>query len=514
VKTRSMSVLVVTLFLFAGVQAYAADANQSTTVKEKAEAEAPKPESSVTQHAIVIDGTRISYTATAGALIVNNDKDKPYASMGYVAYTKDGVTDPSQRPITFAYNGGPGSSSIWLHMGALGPRRIVTSDAEATPPPPYEVVDNGSSILDVTDLVMIDPVGTGFSKAVGKAKDKDFWGVDADIESMSRFIVEFVNENNRWNSPKYLLGESYGTTRSAGMVDYLQSKEGMQFNGVVLVSCAMDFQTIVDRGGSDLPFALYLPTYAAVALYQKALPEQPPDRDAFLDEVRAFALGEYTHALAQGNQLSAAEREKVLAKLHRYTGLSVEYLDRADLRVQEAQFTKELLRGKRETVGRLDARFVGFSFDQLGERASYDPQSTAIDGAFTAAFMDYLHRELKFGADKQYVTSASLWGKWDYKHRAPGSRFPQPVVNTAPDLAHALGTNPYLRVLALQGDYDLATPSLATDYVFWHMNLDPELASHITVDTFEAGHMMYLHEPSLKKFKAAVAAFVKATDRL
>ena len=515
-KTRLTSMLVVMLFLVVGPQIEAADPPQQASgqAKPAPESEAPKPESSVTQHAIVIDGTRIAYTATAGTLIVKNGKGEPYASMGYVAYAKDGVTDPSRRPITFAYNGGPGSASIRLHMGALGPRRIVTSDAEATPPPPYQVVDNASSILDVSDLVMIDPVGTGFSKAVGKAKDEDFWGVDPDIESMSRFIVEFVNENNRWNSPKYLLGESYGTTRSAGIVDYLQSKEGMQLNGVILVSCAMDFQTIVDRGGSDLPFALYLPTYAAVAWYQKALPEQPSDRDAFLEEARTFALGEYTHALAQGNHLPAAERQKVLAQLHRFTGLSVESLDRADLRVPEAQFTKELLRERRETVGRLDARFVGFSFDQLGEQAEFDPQSTAIDGAFTAAFMDYLHRELKFGVDKQYVTSASLWGKWDYKHRTPGSRWPQPVVNTAPDLAHALGTNPYLRVLALQGLYDLATPSLATDYVFAHMNLDQELESHITVDTFEAGHMMYLHEPSLEKFKAAVASFIKATDRL
>jgi len=482
------------------------------TSKTETKAPVPKPESSTTTHSIVIDGTRIDYTATAGTLIVRNDKDEPYASMGYVAYTKNGVTDLSTRPVTFAYNGGPGSSSIWLHVGALGPKRVVTTDAAATPPPPYTVVDNQSSILDRTDLVMIDPVGTGFSKAVGDAKDKDFWAVDPDIESMSRFITEYVNQNNRWNSPKYLLGESYGTTRSAGMVDYLQTKEGMAFNGVILVSCALDISAI-GRGGNDISYALYLPTYAAVAWYHEALPDRPAELAPFLDEVRTFALGEYAHALMLGDGLPADERAAVLEKLHRYTGLSVDYLDKADLRVAEPEFTKELLRGRRETVGRLDARFTGYSFDQLGERAEFDPQSEAITGAFTAAFLDYLHRELKFGADKTYVVSGSLWPHWNFTHKTPGSRWPQPVVNTAADLAHALGLNPHLRVLALQGVYDLATPTLATEYVFSHMGLDPSLQSHIEVKTFEAGHMMYLHEPSLEKFKAAVAAFIDATNR-
>ncbi len=512
---RMISALVVMLTVAVGPLATAAPPARQSNEKAAPEAQAavPKPESSVTKHSIVIDGSRIAYTATAGTLIVRNGKDEPYASMGYVAYTRDGVTDPSTRPITFAYNGGPGSSSIWLHMGALGPRRIVTTDAAATPPPPYKVVDNAYSIIDRTDLVMIDPVGTGFSKAVGEAKDKDFFGVDPDIESMSRFITEYVNENNRWNSPKYLLGESYGTTRSAGMVDYLQTREGMAFNGVILVSCALDIGAISDQSaGNDLPYALYLPTYAAVAWYQKALPDRPADLAPFLDEVKAFAQGEYLHALVLGDRLPAREREAVVEKLHRYTGLSVEYLDKADLRVGEPQFTKELLRDKRETVGRLDARFVGFSFDPLGERSEYDPQDAAVSGAFTAAFMDYMHRDLEFGRDRTYVVSASMWGSWNFEHRTPGSRRPQPVVNTSVDLAHALGFNPHLRVLALQGIYDLATPSLATEYVFDHMGLDATLRSHVEMKTFDAGHMMYLHEPSLKKFKEAVAEFIDATS--
>ena len=512
---RMISALVVMLTVAAGPMAGAAPPPHPEGEAAKAEAPAavPKAESSVTTHSIVIDGTRVEYTATAGTLIVRNGKDEPYASMGYVAYTKNGVKDLSRRPLTFAYNGGPGSSSIWLHMGALGPRRIVTTDAEATPPPPYQVVDNAYSIVDRTDLVMIDPVGTGLSKAVGKAEDKDFFGVDPDIESMSRFITEYVNENDRWNSPKYLLGESYGTTRSAGMVDYLQTREGMSFNGVILVSCALDIGAIFNQGaGADLPYALYLPTYAAVAWYHDALPDRPAELAPFLDEVRDFAEGEYLHALALGAKLPAAEREAVVEKLHRYTGLSQEYLDKADLRVGEPEFTKELLRSKRETVGRLDARFVGFSFDPLGERAEYDPQDAAVSGAFTAAFMDYLHRDLRFGRDRTYVVSAPMWGAWSFEHRVPGSPRPQPLVNTSVDLAHALGFNPHLRVLALQGHFDLATPELATEYVFDHMGLDAALRSHVETKTFDAGHMMYLHEPSLKKFKAAVAGFIDATS--
>ncbi len=503
--------MVVTAGAAAGAAAPPRDAAE---VEPEAQAAAPRPESSVTHHAVVIGGERIAYTATAGTLVVRNGKDEPYASIGYVAYTRDGVADPGTRPLTFAYNGGPGSSSIWLHMGALGPRRIVTSDAEATPPPPYRVVDNEWSILDRTDLVMVDPVGTGLSKPVGNAQGKDFWGVDPDIESMSRFMVEYVNRNGRWNSPKYLLGESYGTTRSAGIADWLQDKAGMSLNGIVLVSCALDIGTISPQGGTDLPYVLFLPTYAAVAWYQDALPEKSAELEPFLDEVRAFALGEYAHALMLGDALPADERTEVLAALHRYTGLSEAYLDKADLRVSEPQFAKELLRSRRQTVGRLDARFVGYSFDQLGERAEYDPQSAAVEGAFTAAFMDYLHRELGFGSDRTYVVSGSLWGSWDFAHRAPGQRRPQPLVNTAPDLAHAMGTNPYLRVLALQGTYDLATPSLATEYVFAHMGVDAAVRDRIELETFAAGHMMYLHEPSLQRFKEAVAGFIDATDRL
>jgi carboxypeptidase C (cathepsin A) len=475
---------------------------------KKETTEPPKPEQSVTQHSLLVGGTTINYTATAGTLIVRNEKDQPYASVGYVAYIKRDGSDPAKRPITFSYNGGPGSSSVWLHMGVLGPKRVVTSDAAATPPPPYTVVDNVYSILDRTDLVMIDPVGTGISKAVGEAKDKDFWGVDADIESVSRFIKQYVTENDRWNSPKYLLGESYGTTRSAGVVDYLQTNASMAFNGVILVSVALDLEAIFDLPGNERTFPMFLPTYAAVAWYHKLLSNRP-ELVPFLDEVRKFALGEYTSALLKGADLGGPERTAVAKKIHEYTGLSVDYLEKADLRVTERQFTQELLREHHETVGRLDARFTGTTLDLLAKEADYDPQSAAVSGAFTAAFQHYYHDDLKFGRDKNYVVTAHLFRSWDFKHKAPGVPFPLPTLtNTGLDLAHALVYNPNLRVLVLNGYYDLATPFLATECMISHLGLEKGLRPHIEMKYYEAGHMMYIHEPSLKKFKADVASFI------
>jgi carboxypeptidase C (cathepsin A) len=509
--TRMWAVAVAVAAL--GAPARADEKPAAETARKEAPPAPPKPEQAVTQHRIAIDGTTLDYTATAGTLIVRNDKDEPYASMGYIAYVERDVTNVAKRPITFAYNGGPGSSSIWLHMGALGPRRVVATDAAPTPPPPYTLVDNVYSILDRTDLVLIDPVGTGVSKAVGEAKDKDFWGVDPDIESVSRFIRQYVTDNGRWNSPKYLLGESYGTTRSAGVVDYLQTNENMAFNGVVLVSVALDLEAIFDLPGNDRTFPLFLPTYAAVAWYHKVLPDAPRDRGPFLDEVRHFALGEYASALLKGSDLAPAQRTAVLDKLHRYTGLSVDYLDKADLRVTEGEFTQELLREHHETVGRLDARFVGPSLDVLAKEADYDPQSAAISAAYTAAFLDYFHDELKFRRDETYVVEADLWKKWDYRHKAPGVPFPLPTLtNTGLDLAHALVYNPNLRVLVLNGYYDLATPFLATEYVMSHLGLEKDLQPHIEMKYYDAGHMMYVHEPSLKKFKEDVGAFIERTS--
>jgi carboxypeptidase C (cathepsin A) len=486
---------------------------------KKPAAEPPKAEQSVTQHTLAIGGKSISYSATAGTLLVRNDKDEPTAAIGYVAYVQrpagkggdDG--EAGRRPITFAYNGGPGSSSVWLHMGALGPRRIVTVDASPNPPAPYRVVDNAYSLLDKTDLVMIDPVGTGLSRAVGEAKDKDFWGVDPDIESISRFITQYVNDNNRWGSPKYLLGESYGTTRSAGIVDYLQTRSNMAFNGVVLISVALDLESVFSFPGNDKPYPLFLPTFAATSWYHHLLPQQPAKLEPFLDEVRRFSLGEYATALMQGDALSDAERDAVAEKIHQYTGLSADFVKKAKLRVREGQFTQELLREKHVTVGRLDSRFTGPSFDLLGEEAAYDPQSAALGAPFTAAFLDYLHADLKFGHGKTYnILNEQIGGQWDFKHRVPGSPFPLPFANTGLDLAHAMSYNPNLQILVLNGYYDLATPFLATENMMSHLLLEKEQQSHLQMKYFEAGHMMYTHEPSLKLMKSAIAAFYDATD--
>jgi carboxypeptidase C (cathepsin A) len=488
--------------------------NLQDTTKNKSEV-IPKAVQSVTQHKLTAGGINIPYTATAGTLIVRNEKDLPYASMGYFAYIRNDVTDPNRRPITFAYNGGPGCPSIWLNMGALGAKRIITNDPSFTPPPPYKVIDNVYSILDKTDLVMIDAVGTGISRAVGESKDKDFWSVDADIESFARFIRQYITENGRWNSPKYLLGESYGTTRSAGIVDYLQCNEGMSFNGVILVSLATNLEMVFDDWqGYDYGVLFTLPTYTAVAWYHKVLPDPPSDIGPFLKEVSDFTLGEYSKALAQGNNLADSVRKKIIDKLHLYTGISKEYIDKADLRIPSSQFANQLLNEHREALGFLDARFTGISFDPLDKKSKYDPSDAATGGAFTAAFLDHLHRDLKFNPEKTYLFfNADANKAWDFRHQIPGEELPQPLVNTGIDLEHAMGYNPNLKVLVLQGTYDLTTTFLATEYMVSHLKLRKDLRSNIEIKYYDAGHMMYIHEPSLKKFKNDIATFIDQTSR-
>jgi carboxypeptidase C (cathepsin A) len=479
---------------------------------DAAKKEPPKPEQSVTQHTITMGGVPIAYTATAGTLIVRNAKDEPWASLSYVAYVKKDAA-PGRRPITFAFNGGPGSSSVWLHMGALGPRRVVVADVAPTPPPPYQVVDNAYGVLDKTDLVMIDPVGTGLSKAVGEAKDKDFWGADPDIESISRFIKQYVSDNGRWNSPKYLLGESYGTTRGPGIVDWLQGK-GMAFNGIVLVSVAMDLGALFDYSANDRPFPLVLPGYAAVSAYHKVLPTTPANLEAFLTEVRQYAAGEYSSALLAGDSLTASRRAAVVKKLHEYTGLSEDYVDKANLRIGVGKYSQELMRQKGVTVGRLDARFLGPTLDILAKEADYDPQASAITAAYTSAFLAYYNDELKFGQGKAYqVTNYEVAGAWDFKHKIGGDQFGQPMIDAVPDLAHAMTVNPNLHVLVQGGTYDLATPFYATEVQMDALHVTPDLRKNVTMKFYPAGHMMYVNEPSLKAFKADIAEFIDRTSK-
>jgi carboxypeptidase C (cathepsin A) len=478
--------------------------------------EIPEPASSVTEHQITIGGETVRYQATAGYLVLDDAEEEPVAKFGYTAYVRQGAGGPATRPVTFAYNGGPGSSSIWLHMGVLGPRRIVVADAEFTLPPPYEVVDNEHSILDVSDLVMIDPVGTGYSRPVGEAEGEDFWGVDQDIESVARFIKAWTTENGRWASPKILLGESYGGMRSGGVAWELLSTHGMALNGVVLVSPFMSYVSGFDGRGVDLPHVLFLPTLAATAWYHEALAERPADLEAYIAEVRDFAYREYAPALLAGSRLGAEERAAVAARLARYTGVDEGYWERASLRVTHTQFVKELLRDRKQQAGRIDSRFAGPSFNLLAESMSYDPFNAAVAPAFTAAFLSYYHGELEFGRDMEYRVSGRLFGQWDWSHETPGvGGFSNevPFPNTAFDLAWAMGQSPGMKVLVQQGHYDLATPQAATEYAIEHMDLLPELRDNISIEYYDAGHMMYLHPPSLVKYKEDLARFILDATR-
>ncbi|TLZ12199.1 MAG: hypothetical protein E6K31_06720 [Gammaproteobacteria bacterium] len=471
----------------------------------------PKAEGSVTQHHLTVGGRSFDYTATAGTLIIRDDEDKPIASIGYVAYVRHDAKG-GVRPLMFAFNGGPGSSSLWLHMGVLGPKRVVVSDPGPTPAGPYRTVDNEFGVLDKSDLVMIDPVGTGLAHAVCDHKDDEFFGVDPDIDSLSRFIMQYVSDNNRWTSPKYLLGESYGTTRGAAIVNYLRER-AFAFNGLILVSVATDLEAIfAELPGNDRPYAVYLPAYAAVAWYHHMLPTQPAALEPFLTEVRAYAAGPFTAALLKGDAIPDAEREAVAGKMHEYTGLPAEYLKAANLRVAQGAFTHELLKAQHKTVGRLDARFVGATMDPLEKYSDYDPQSAAISAAFAAAFLDYYHGELRFGQGSTYRTTNNSVGEhWKWVHRTP--KGDQPMVNSGVDLAEALVKDANLRVLVLNGYYDLATPFSATEYVMAHLGLPPGVGSRIEMKYYEAGHMMYVHPPSMAKMKRDLDAFIDSTAR-
>jgi carboxypeptidase C (cathepsin A) len=476
----------------------------------------PREQTSVTEHTIRVGGQTITYKATSATMLLKNDSGAAIGSIYYTAYTRNDTRDMSQRPLAFIYNGGPGSASMWLHMGAFGPRRIVTTEAGPTPPAPYQLVDNENTLLDVTDMVFIDPVGTGFSKTVGKGTGKDFWGIDEDARSVTQFIYQYVSRNSRWNSPKYLIGESYGTTRSAVLVNRLQGREGMTFNGVVLISSVLDFETLTFADGHDIGYWLYLPSYAATAAYHHAIP-QPANLAAFLDEARQWAAGPYASALEKGSSLPAAERATVLRQLSAYTGLSQDYLDRANLRVSLGQFSEELNRSKGMVAGRLDSRFLGPEYDLLSEGMEYDPQSEAISSAYMTAINSYLRDELKFPAgDQRYVGGGGVQ-PWDWNRLPQGRRgggggggFFRGATYVGSDLANALVSNPNLKVEVENGYYDMATPFFATEYTMDHLGVNPTLRSNITLKYYEAGHMMYLHVPDLARLKANVVAFIGA----
>jgi carboxypeptidase C (cathepsin A) len=492
-----------------------------------------KPHSSETSGSVTVEGKRFDYKAVAGTLVLHehgDQSDDPTVSMFYAAYFKQGV-DPTRRPITFIYNGGPGSATVWLHMGAFGPKRVVTSDDSHTPAAPYGLVNNDYSLLDASDLVFIDAPGAGFSRLIADEKDKSkrdeqmdkrkkaVYGVDGDGKAFAQFISQFLSKYGRWNSPKYLFGESYGTTRSAVLANLLQNDDSVDLNGVILLSQILSFDTSIDgpefNPGVDLPYALALPTFAATAYYHHRLPQSPAQLEPFLREVEQYALGDYASALMQGANLDAARKRAVAEKLHQYTGLPVDYLVKADLRVTGGMFEHELQFDGGVTTGRLDSRFSGPAIDPLAKDSEYDPQSSAISSAYVSAFNDYVRRQLKFGDGMQYRLYADI-DHWDFSHKAPGvhGEALQQSTNVMPDLAVAMKTNPDLKVFLNGGYYDLATPYFAAEYEMSHLPIPASLQKNISYAWYPSGHMVYAHEDSLKALHDNVARFIEQTDNV
>jgi carboxypeptidase C (cathepsin A) len=506
--------------------------DEKSTVKvETAKTETPKPEEFKAEQqeskgSVTIGGNVINYDAYAGTVIVhpkdwddvpqNADPDPKNkaaeASMFYVAYFKSD-TKGTPRPVTFLFNGGPGSSTVWLHMGAFGPKRVVTADDSHTAAAPYSIVNNEYSLLDVSDLVFVDAPGTGFSRLSGKDREKAFYGVDQDAWAFSDFIVQFLAKYGRWNSPKYLFGESYGTTRSAVLSNILETERDVDFNGVILLSQILNFSLDSDfpdfNPGVDLAYQLNLPTYAASAWYHHKLPDPHPDLAPLLTEVEHFAMNEYALALEAGSSLPLDQRHAIAAKLHQYTGLPVAYIEKADLRINGGEFEKNLQDESNLTTGRLDTRFSGPTFDPLSKEADYDPQSAAISSAYVSAFNDYVRKELKFGENREYKPEIEVFKWWSFAHKPPGVPFPFPgATNVMLDLATAMKYNPTLKILLNAGYFDLATPFYEGIYEMQHLPIPRELQKNIEYQFYESGHMVYAHEASLKAIHDNVAAFI------
>jgi carboxypeptidase C (cathepsin A) len=492
-----------------------------------------QPQSSNSEGSVSVEGHRVDYKAVAGTLVLHGSGDKedePQVSMFYAAYFKKGA-QASKRPITFIYNGGPGSATVWLHMGAFGPKRVVTSDDSHTPAAPYGLVNNDYSLLDVSDVVFIDAPGAGFSRLIAADSDKDkreeqmkdrrkaIYGVDGDGHAFAQFVTQFLSKYGRWNSPKYLFGESYGTTRSAVLANILENEDNVDLNGVILLSQILSFDTSIDgpefNPGIDLPYELGLPTFAATAFYHHKLPQQPAALEPFLEEVKRYAMGEYAQALMAGSRLGEAQKQAVAGKLHQYTGLPVAYLLKANLRVSGGMFEQQLQADGDITTGRLDSRFSGPSIDPLGKDSQYDPQSSAIGSAYVAAFNDYVRHDLKFGQGRQYRLYADI-DHWDFSHKSPGAHGEalQSSTNVMPDLAMAMKTNPNLKVYLNGGYYDLATPFFAADYEMHHLPIPASLDGNISYSWYPSGHMVYAHEASLKTLHDNVARFIGQTDNV
>jgi carboxypeptidase C (cathepsin A) len=551
---RSSSFAAITLAIFA---CHTTAWTQERTQERRPETAAARPTpaagpaasstpDSITEGAVTVGGQSIAYRAVAGTITVGGTDPQdstlgfdgkplpdsgvklpereedapPTARMFYAAYFKKDAA-PEHRPVTFIYNGGPGSPTMWLHMGTFGPKRIVTPDTQHQEGAPYAIVDNQYSLLDVSDVVFIDAPGTGLSRTFGKNKGEAFYGVDGDGHAFERFIRRFLSKYERWNSPKYLFGESYGTPRSAVLAADLRS---VDLNGIILLSQILSFDNSVDgptaNPGVDQAYALALPTYAATAWYHHKLPAQPPSLKPFLAEVEKYALGEYMTALLQGSELSEAERKAVAEKLHSYIGLPVDYLLRSDLRVVGGAFSKELKLDEGTSTGRLDSRYQGPDLDPMSQSTSYDPQSDAITSAWNTAINEYLHKDLKYAQQSTYLLSGRDGGEfsWNMNHRPPGrggyggGGSVETGANVMPDLAYRMKLNPKMKVMLAGGYYDLATPYFEGIYEMHHLPMPKALQSNISYHYYEAGHMIYVREDILKQFHADVAAFIKSTE--
>jgi len=493
---------------------------ESRDSKEKKE-----PVLSVTEHTVKIDGREVKYKATAGYMLLkdfaekkkkskksDSEKDsedkeskerKARAKIFFIAYTREDAGNPATRPVTFSFNGGPGSASVWLHMGGLGPRRAVLTDRGEALPPPYRLEDNSFSWLDKTDLVFIDPVSTGYSRTEPGEDPKSFHGYKEDIESVGEFIRLYITRYKRWSSPKIIVGESYGTTRAAGLSDFLQQRYGIYLNGIALVSSVLNFATLDFSPNNDMPYLLFLPSYTATAWYHRKLSPELQDRPLHevLKEAEEFASGDYLLSLFKGDKLGKTGKDELAGRLSRLTGLDAGYLNRLDCRLKDSLFFTHLLMDQNRQVGRFDSRFTGIRFNPGTDRNDFDPSFEAVSGPFSATFNDYVRRELEFESDLPYETLADVW-PWSFKH------FENRYLNVADDLRKAMTRNPYLKVWISSGYYDLATPYFATKYTVDQMSLDPTIARNISLTFYDAGHMLYVHRPSLEKFKADFGAFL------
>ena len=456
---------------------------------------------SVTKHQLKIGNDVLNYTATTGYMPIKDEKDTMKANLFFIAYTKDGDLDPAKRPILFSFNGGPGSSSVWLHMGALGPKIVLMKEDGNTLPPPYKYVDNPDTWLDKADIVFIDPMMTGFTRPAGKASQNEFTGFDNDIQFVGDFIRLYLSKYKRWSSPKFIAGESYGTTRAAGLSGYLQERYGLYVNGLILISAVLDFSTIRTERGNDVPFPFGLPTFAATSWYHKKLDPRYSNLGSLLQEVQQFATTDYASALIKGDKISEAERNTIINKLHDYTGLSKDYIDNTNLRLYVGQYNKELLRKEGKTVGRLDARIIGQDYNSAGAMYDYDPSNDiAIYGAYSAAINDYIRRDLKYENDIPYEILTGRVRPWVNSQ--------DKFLNVAETLRSAMVKNNYLKVWICNGYYDMATPYFATDYVIHHMYLPKNLQKNINFTYYEAGHMMYIHKQSLLKLRKDYTQFM------